>query len=89
MVVLVEKLGGRHVDRSTGMLGIMLGALYLRSIRVRRTLLGQRERFPRTGTGHEKRTCGVCGPVQEAYVSCVSGFACRVYIDWNRRDSQI
>jgi hypothetical protein len=31
----------------------------------------------------------IYGLAQEAYVSCVSGFPYRVYIDSNRRDSQI
>jgi hypothetical protein len=31
----------------------------------------------------------ICGLAREAYVSCVSGFPYRVYIDSNRCDSQI
>jgi hypothetical protein len=31
----------------------------------------------------------VCGPVQEAYMLCISGFPERVYINSNRRDSWI
>jgi hypothetical protein len=53
------------------------------------TLLGQRERLSRTGTVRGKRTNGIRGPAQEAYMACVSGFPCRVYIDSNRRDSRI
>jgi hypothetical protein len=34
-------------------------------------------------------TESVCGPAQEAYMSCISGFPDRVYINLNRRDSQI
>jgi hypothetical protein len=41
------------------------------------------------GTAHEKRMYGVCGPVQEMYVSCISGFPCRMYIDSNHCDSRI
>jgi hypothetical protein len=41
------------------------------------------------GTTCGKRTCGVRGPAQEVYVSCVSGFVCRVYINSNHRDSRI
>jgi hypothetical protein len=36
-----------------------------------------------------KHTSGVRGLACNAYVLCVSGFPCRVYIDLNRRDSQI
>jgi hypothetical protein len=32
---------------------------------------------------------GICGLAQEAYVSCVSDFHCKVYIDLNHRDSRI
>jgi hypothetical protein len=38
------------------------------------------------GTAREKHACGIRGPAQEAYVSCVSGFPCRVYIDSNLYD---
>jgi hypothetical protein len=51
MVVLGEKLCDRPVDRSVGVLGIMLRTLFLRSSRVRPTLLMARERLPRTWTG--------------------------------------
>jgi hypothetical protein len=27
--------------------------------------------------------------IMSAYVSCVLGFSCMIYIDWNHRDSQI
>jgi hypothetical protein len=89
MVVLREKLRGRPMDQSANMLRIVLGALFLESSRVRPTLLGQRERLPRIGIAHGKRTCGIHGPAQEAYMSCVSGFPYTVYIDSNRRDSRI
>jgi hypothetical protein len=46
-------------------------------------------RLPHTGTVHGKRICGVRGLAQKAYVSCVSDFPCRVYIDLNRHDSRI
>jgi hypothetical protein len=89
IVVLGEKLGGRPVDQSVGVLGVVLGALFLGSSRVRPTLLGQHERLPRTGTARRKRTCGIRGPVQEAYMSCISYFPCMVYLDSNHRDSRI
>jgi hypothetical protein len=80
MAVRGEKLGGRSIDRSTDVLGIVSGALFLRSNRVHTTLLDQCERFPRMGTTHKKRTCGVRGPAQEAYMSYVSGFLMKSYI---------
>jgi hypothetical protein len=46
------------------------------------------ERLPRTGTAHRKCTNSIRGLVWEAYMSCVSGFPNRAYIDLNRRDSQ-
>jgi hypothetical protein len=52
-------------------------------------LLGHHERLSRMGTARGKRTHGICGPALEVYVSCVSGFHCRVYIDSNHHDSQI
>jgi hypothetical protein len=73
MAVLGEKLGGGPADHSAG-LGVVSGALFLRSSRVRPTLLVACERLPRTGTAHMKRTPGVCGLAWEAYVSCWSGF---------------
>jgi hypothetical protein len=36
-------------------------ALFLRSNNIRPALLGQRERFPRTGTTHRKRTSDIHG----------------------------
>jgi hypothetical protein len=77
------------MDQSASMLGVMLGALFLESSRVCQSLLGQRERLPHIGTACEKRSCGIRGLAQEAYMPCVSGFPCRVYIDSNHRDSQI
>jgi hypothetical protein len=74
MVVLGEKLGGRPADRLAGVLGIMSGALFLRSSRVRSMLLMASERLPHTGTAHKKRRSGIRGLAREAYMSCVSGF---------------
>jgi hypothetical protein len=56
---------------------------------IRPTQSGQRERLSRKGTARRKRTRGICGLAWKAYVSCVSGFSYRVYIDSNCRDSQI
>jgi hypothetical protein len=39
------------------------------------TLSMTRERLPRTGTTHRKRTPGIRGLAWEAYVTCCSGFA--------------
>jgi hypothetical protein len=89
MVMFEEKLSGRPTYRSADMLMIVLGALFLRNSRVCPTLLGQRERLPHMGTVCEKHMNGVRGPAHEAYMTCVSDFPYRVYIDLNRRDSQI
>jgi hypothetical protein len=74
MVVLGEKLDGEPTDQSVGVLGIVSGALFLRSSRVCPTLLMASKRLPHMWTDHRKRTCGICGLKQEAYMSCVSGF---------------
>jgi hypothetical protein len=55
-------------------LGVAPGALILGSRRIHPTLLMTRERLPRTGTAHMKRTSGVCGLAWEACVLCWSGF---------------
>jgi hypothetical protein len=89
LVGLGEKLGGGPTDRSVDMLGTVSEALFLRSSRVYPNLLGQRERLLCIRTARGKCTCDVHGPAQEAYVSCVSGFPCRVYIDSNCRDFRI
>jgi hypothetical protein len=74
MVVLGEKLGDRPTDQSAGVLEIMLGALFLRSSRVRPTLLMASERLPRVWTARRMRTCGIHCLAWEVYVSCVLGF---------------
>jgi hypothetical protein len=58
MTVLGKKLGGGPADHSAG-LKVVSGALFLRSSRVRPTLIMAYERLPRTGTAHRKRTSGV------------------------------
>jgi hypothetical protein len=88
MAVLGEKLGGGSTDRSVG-LRVVLGALFLESSRVCPMLLMACERLPRTWTAHRKRTLDIRGLAWEAYVTCVSGFPCRVYIGSNHRDSGI
>jgi hypothetical protein len=72
MAMLREKLGGRPVDHSSG-LGVVSGALFLESSRVRPMLLVTCERLPRTWTARKKRTPGVRGLAWEVYVSCWSG----------------
>jgi hypothetical protein len=89
MVVLEEKLGGGPTDRPTGMLRIMPGALFLENSRVHATLLELHERLPCTRTVYGKCMNDIRGPAQEAYVTCVSGFPCRVYINSNLHDSRI
>jgi hypothetical protein len=58
MAVLGDKLGGGPVDHSAG-LEVVSGALFLRSSRVRPTLLVACKMLPCTGTAHRKRTPGV------------------------------
>jgi hypothetical protein len=73
MAMLGEKLGGGPADHSAR-LGFVLGALFLRSCRVRPTLLMTCERLPRMWTARRKHTWGIHGLAWEEYVSCVSGF---------------
>jgi hypothetical protein len=89
LVVLGEKLGGRPTDWSADVRRIVAEALFLGSSRVHQTLLDQRERLPRTKTAHRKCMSGEHGLTREAYVSCLSDFFCRVYINSNHRDSRI
>jgi hypothetical protein len=72
MAVLGEKLGGGPTDHSIG-LGVVSGALFVRSSRDRPTLLVACERLPRIGTTHRKCTSSIRGLAWEAYVSCWSG----------------
>jgi hypothetical protein len=81
MAIRGEKLGGRPGDRSAGVLGLP------RMIAV--GSIQHAWKVALTGTARKKCTCGIRGPAQEAYVSCVSGFPYRMYIDSNRRDPQI
>jgi hypothetical protein len=62
------------VDRSAGVLWIVLGALSLGSSGICPNLSVHRERLPRMGTARRKHTPGVRGLAWEAYVSCWSGF---------------
>jgi hypothetical protein len=73
MNVLGDKLGGGPMDHSAR-LGVVSGALFLRSSRVRPTLLVACERLPHTETARRKRTSGVCGLVWEAYMACWLSF---------------
>jgi hypothetical protein len=61
MDVRREKLSGGHVDQSAGVLGIVTGALFLRSSRIRPTSLTQRQRLPCMGTARMKHMGGVRG----------------------------
>jgi hypothetical protein len=61
MSIRGDKLGGGHVARPAGVLGIVSEALFLRRSKARPTLLGQSKRLPRTGTVRKKRTSGVHG----------------------------
>jgi hypothetical protein len=73
MTVLGEKLGGVPVDHSVR-LGVVLGALFLKSSRVRLTLLMACERFPSTWTAREKRTWTNVGNIR---VMCIGFFLAR------------
>jgi hypothetical protein len=55
MVVLGEKLGDEPADHSAG-LGVVSGAFFLRSSRVRPMLLIACKRLPRTWTARMKHT---------------------------------
>jgi hypothetical protein len=74
MTVLGEKLGGRPADHSAG-LWVVSVALFLKSSRVRPTLLMVGERLSHIWTARSKCTRGMRGLAWEAYVSCVSGFS--------------
>jgi hypothetical protein len=50
-------------DRSTGVLWIMSGALFLSSSGIRTNLSTTHEWLPRTETAHRKRTPGIHGLV--------------------------
>jgi hypothetical protein len=71
---LRREAGYGPADRSTGVLGIVLGAPFLGSSGICLNLSTPRERLPCTGTARRKRTSGVRGLVWEAYVSCWSDF---------------
>jgi hypothetical protein len=73
MAVLGEKLGGRPMNHSVG-LGVVSGALFLGSSRVRPTVLVACERLPCTGTARRKHMSGIRGLAWKAYVACWSGF---------------
>jgi hypothetical protein len=61
MAVLRERLGGRPTDHSAG-LGVVSGALFLKSSRIRPMLLIAYARLPHTWTARRKRTWGIRGP---------------------------
>jgi hypothetical protein len=52
-------------------------------------LVGTTQKVATTRTARRKHMSGVCGLAQKVYVSCVSGFPYRVYIDSNHCDSRI
>jgi hypothetical protein len=56
--------------RSAGVLRIVSGALFLRNSGISPNLSMTRERLPRTGTTHRKRTPDVRGLAWEVYMSC-------------------
>jgi hypothetical protein len=66
-----------------------VGNTFAQEQRICSTLLGHYERLSHMGTAHRKRKSGVHGLAWEAYMSCVSDFSCRMYIDSNHHESQI
>jgi hypothetical protein len=62
------------MDRSAGVLWIVLGALFLGSSGIYPNLSVPRERLPRTETARNKRMSGVRGLAWKAYVLCWSDF---------------
>jgi hypothetical protein len=89
MAMRGEKLGGDPWIDQSACWGCSRESIFLGSGGIRPPLLGQCETLPCTGMARRKRISGVRGIAQEAYVLCVSGFPCRVYIDSNHPDSQI
>jgi hypothetical protein len=73
MAVLREKLGGVPTDHSAR-LGVVSGALFLGSNRVRPMLWMACKRLPHMWTTRRKHTLGIHGLAWEAHVSCVSSF---------------
>jgi hypothetical protein len=69
MAVFGEKLGGGPVGHLVG-LGVMSGALFLRSSRIRPMLMMACERLPHTWSAGRKHTLSIRGLAWEAYVSC-------------------
>jgi hypothetical protein len=74
MVVMGDKLGGGPADQLASVLRIVSRVLFLKSSRFHPTLLGQRERLPRTRNARRKRTSDIRGVARKAYLSCISGF---------------
>jgi hypothetical protein len=68
MVVLGEKICGGPANQSADVLRIVSGALFLRSSMIYLTLLMASERLPHTWTARRKRSCGICGLVQKAFM---------------------
>jgi hypothetical protein len=83
MAFVREKLSGRPADRSANVLRIVSGALFLRSSWSIQLYWWLHERLSCTKTVCRKHMSGVRGLAREAYMSCVSGSLCRVYIDSN------
>jgi hypothetical protein len=69
-----REAGYGPVDRSSDVLWVVSGALFLRSSEICLNLSAPHKRLPRTGTARRKLTPGVRGMAWEAYVSCWSGF---------------
>jgi hypothetical protein len=82
MTMLEEKLGGGPADHLVA-LGVVSGALFLQSSRVRPTLLMAYERLPPTWTARRKHTRGVrglpAGSVRGAYMDWHGKRICHVY----------
>jgi hypothetical protein len=88
MVVFGRETEAGPVGHSVGLRGVV-GNSFSREQWICPTLLGQCETLPRTGTTCRKRMSGIRELAPKVYVSCVSGFPCRLYIDSNHHDSRI
>jgi hypothetical protein len=76
-------------DRLADVLWIGTESFFLRSSSSVQRCWWLCKMLPHMGTTHRKCTSGVHGLAREAYVSCVSGFPCRAYINSYHRDPQI
>jgi hypothetical protein len=89
MIMRERKIGWGPTYWSVVVLGMSSGVPFCSEVVTLSNTVDNSRNVAAYGTAHEKRMYGVCGPVQEMYVSCISGFPCRMYIDSNHCDSRI